>query len=114
LLDEDIRVWLLEVNNNPYLGTPNPFIKDLLPKMVNEMFELVLDPQFPPENYTPVEEKRFVLLHKEVSMFRLQPVRMVASSNENKTSHRKLSFSFSKTKPNTIDKVMTKGSFFDS
>ena len=31
LMDEDFRLWLLEVNNNPYLGVPNDFIKDLLP-----------------------------------------------------------------------------------
>jgi len=58
-MDEDFRVWLLEINNNPYLGTPNAFIKDLLPKMVNEMMEIILDPIFPPVNYEPVEEKRF-------------------------------------------------------
>ena len=31
LIDEDFRVWLLEVNNNPYLGVPNDFIRGLLP-----------------------------------------------------------------------------------
>ena len=37
LIDEDMKVWLIEVNNNPYLGCPNQFIKDLMPKMVDEM-----------------------------------------------------------------------------
>lgn len=59
LVDEDFRTWLLEVNNNPYLGVPNNFIKVMLPQMVDEMMEIVLDPLFPPENYTPIEEKRF-------------------------------------------------------
>ena len=27
LIDQDLRTWLLEVNNNPYLGIPNKFIK---------------------------------------------------------------------------------------
>ncbi len=27
LIDEDFRVWLIEVNTNPYLGLPNTFIK---------------------------------------------------------------------------------------
>ena len=44
LLDEDFRVWLLEVNQNPYLGTPNSFIGKLLPKMMNDLVNLVIDP----------------------------------------------------------------------
>ena len=59
ILDEDFRVWLLEVNNNPYLGSPNAFIKGLLPQMVDEMMEIIIDPLFPPVNYSPVEERRF-------------------------------------------------------
>ena len=27
ILDEDFRTWLLEVNTNPYLGTPNEYMK---------------------------------------------------------------------------------------
>ena len=41
IIDEDFRVWLLEVNNNPYLGVPNDFIKGLLPKMLKDMYKLV-------------------------------------------------------------------------
>lgn len=26
LIDEDFRVWLIEVNTNPYLGTPNEYM----------------------------------------------------------------------------------------
>lgn len=48
LVDEDFRVWLIEVNTNPYLGVPNKQIGALLPKMLNEMFTIVLDPHFPP------------------------------------------------------------------
>ena len=42
LIDEDFRIWLLEVNNNPYLGVPNEFIRGLLPKMVKDMFKIVI------------------------------------------------------------------------
>lgn len=31
IIDEDFRVWLLEVNTNPYLGIPNDYIGNLLP-----------------------------------------------------------------------------------
>lgn len=37
LIDEDFWTWLIEVNTNPYLGVPNEFIKNLLPKMAHEM-----------------------------------------------------------------------------
>jgi len=37
LIDEDYRTWLIEVNTNPYLGVPNDFIKNLLPKMIHEL-----------------------------------------------------------------------------
>eukprot|EP00347_Sterkiella_histriomuscorum_P023182 403335638 len=45
LIDEDFRVWLLEVNNNPYLGVPNKFIENLLPQMIRDMFKIVIPNQ---------------------------------------------------------------------
>jgi hypothetical protein len=46
LIDEDLRIWLIEINSNPYLGTPNPDMAILVPKMIDEMFTIVLDPTF--------------------------------------------------------------------
>ena len=64
LLDEDFRVWLLEVNQNPYLGTPNPFIGKLLPKMMNDLVNLVIDPFVPaPVTNVKKEENGFELLY---------------------------------------------------
>lgn len=37
LLDEDFRVWLLEVNTNPFLGTPNAYMKELVPNMIEDL-----------------------------------------------------------------------------
>jgi len=42
MIDEDLRVWLIEVNTNPYLGIPNDYIRGLLPKMMDNMFDIVL------------------------------------------------------------------------
>jgi len=50
LIDEDFRVWLIEVNTNPYLGVPNNYIRGLLPKMIDDLFDLVLGPTFPTES----------------------------------------------------------------
>lgn len=37
LIDEDFRVWLIEVNSNPYIGTPNEYTEKLVPSMIDEM-----------------------------------------------------------------------------
>lgn len=52
LIDEDFRVWLIEVNTNPYLGMPNTYMKQLIPKMTNDMIKLVVDPIYEPR-YVP-------------------------------------------------------------
>jgi len=44
---------LLEVNTNPYFGIANDYIKDLLPRMIDHMMELVVDPVFKPTVYKP-------------------------------------------------------------
>ena len=49
LIDEDMRTWLIEVNTNPYLGTPNEYIGNLLPNMVDDMLELTADNLFAPK-----------------------------------------------------------------
>ena len=48
MIDEDFRVWLIEVNSNPYIGIPNDYIAKLLPTMIDDMMKLVIDPVFPP------------------------------------------------------------------
>jgi len=48
MIDEDFRVWLIEVNSNPYIGTPSKYMRELVPNMVDEMLKLVLDPFYPP------------------------------------------------------------------
>ena len=49
MIDEDFRTWLIEVNTNPYLGIPNDFIRNLLPKMINEMLYIALDQVYGPK-----------------------------------------------------------------
>ena len=50
LLDEDFRIWLIEVNYNPYIGCPNSYMKELVPRMIDDMFKIVLDPVLKPKN----------------------------------------------------------------
>ena len=50
MIDEDFWVWLVEVNTNPFLGVPNKFIADLLPRMLKEMMMIAVDPFYGPKN----------------------------------------------------------------
>ncbi len=67
LIDEDFRVWLIEVNTNPYLGIPNKYIEGVMPKMLNDLLELVLDPHVPPANRAAAREvpNQFELLYSQ-------------------------------------------------
>ena len=44
LIDEDFRTWLLEVNNNPYLGFQNEQQYKILNQMILSIFKTTLDP----------------------------------------------------------------------
>ena len=68
MIDEDFRVWLIEVNSNPYLGMPNKWAKKAVPAMVDEMLQIVLDPVYPPfDSYyeLPRAQRNFELIYAE-------------------------------------------------
>lgn len=48
MVDSDFRVWLIEVNTNPYLGVQNAWHGGLLNRMVEDMVRIAIDPVFPP------------------------------------------------------------------
>lgn len=64
LIDEDFRVWLIEVNTNPYLGVPNDYIAGLLPQMVDDMIEITTDSHFPPNERLRTENDYELLFKK--------------------------------------------------
>ena len=79
ILDEDYRTWLLEVNTNPYLGTPNKQMEVLVPAMVDEMLTIVLDPIYPPAQESVIENPRWELIYCEESgVNQRQPFKSVA------------------------------------
>ncbi len=49
LIDEDFRLWLIEINTNPYFGVPNPYIEKVLPKMMDDLLSIVVDPYYAPK-----------------------------------------------------------------
>ncbi len=55
------------MNTNPYFGIANDYIADLLPKMIDDMTRLVVDPYFPPRTLEdPGRENLFELLYSEM------------------------------------------------
>ena len=67
LIDEDFRVWLIEVNTNPYLGIPNEYIEKLLPVMLDDLLALMVDVHIPPKNERLRKSNDFELLYCEVA-----------------------------------------------
>ena len=67
MVDEDFRTWLIEVNENPYIGIPNEFIRNMLPRMLNNMFRIVLDPYLKPKEdpFASEAENLWELLYSE-------------------------------------------------
>lgn len=47
IIDEDINVWLIEINTNPCIEESSGILKELLPRMLDDAFKLTLDVYFP-------------------------------------------------------------------
>jgi len=48
MLDEDFKVYLIEVNTNPCLELAGPILSNIIPAMVDNAFRIAIDPIFPP------------------------------------------------------------------
>jgi len=46
ILDNDFKLWILEINNNPGLSISSPVIEKLVPRMMDDAFRLTLDKVF--------------------------------------------------------------------
>lgn len=49
MIDEELRVWLIEANRNPGFGLPTEKAKNLIDSMVDEMLTVVVDSIFTPK-----------------------------------------------------------------
>ena len=53
MLDDDFKVFLIEVNTNPCLELSSPLLARLIPSMLENAFRVIADPLFPPpENFS--------------------------------------------------------------
>ena len=48
MIDDNSKVWLIEVNTNPCLELSSPLLARIIPSMLENAFKIVMDPIFPP------------------------------------------------------------------
>jgi tubulin monoglycylase TTLL3/8 len=48
MIDENFRVYLIEVNTNPCLEISCPLLARIIPEVVDNTFTIALDPLFQP------------------------------------------------------------------
>ena len=64
MLDESLKLWLIEVNTNPSLDETNQFLQALIPRMLDDAFKLTLDQHFkPPFGQVRLSEKSILLIY---------------------------------------------------
>ena len=63
MIDEDFRVWLIEVNTNPYFGVLNTAMPCFIDNLVDDTFKLTLDITFKPKTPLLREENLYELLY---------------------------------------------------
>ena len=56
MIDEDMKVWFIEVNTNPAICLGNSFIEKLIPRMLDDAFKLTIDKKFPIPSSTNLEK----------------------------------------------------------
>ena len=43
MIDENYKVWLIEVNANPCIEESSPLLKMLIPRMLDDAFKITID-----------------------------------------------------------------------
>lgn len=49
MIDENNKIWLIEVNANPCIEESSNLLKMLIPRMIDDAFKLTLDKVFTPD-----------------------------------------------------------------
>ena len=63
MIDDDFRIYLIEVNTNPCLEQGCPLLTRLIPNMVDNALRIALDPLFPaPEGFP--NKKSVTIIHE--------------------------------------------------
>ena len=58
ILDNEFKLWILEINNNPGLGISSPVIEKLVPRMIDDALRLTIDKVFNTEYSSQCYDKK--------------------------------------------------------
>jgi hypothetical protein len=50
MIDANLSVWLIEWNTNPCLELSAPLLTQIIPKMIENVFRIAIDPYYSPNN----------------------------------------------------------------
>ena len=59
IIDEEFKVWLIEINTNPCLEESSGLLEMLLPRMIDDALKLTVDILFPRKRKVDMIEKVF-------------------------------------------------------
>ncbi|KAL4466557.1 hypothetical protein ABPG72_010608 [Tetrahymena utriculariae] len=63
IIDEDLRVWLIEANKNPGFGLPTEKARKLIDEMVDELLKLTIDQEYTPKTALQPSQNVFDLIY---------------------------------------------------
>jgi tubulin monoglycylase TTLL3/8 len=66
MLDENFRLYLIEVNTNPCLEMSCPLLARIIPEVLDNTFRLVLDPIFPAPSGDQQHTRKYQLIPQEI------------------------------------------------
>lgn len=72
IIDEQLNTILIEVNTNPCIEEPNLLLKQMVPRMIDDVLNVVMDPLFNIQQ-CPLEPNNFNKLEKYRSKYNLGP-----------------------------------------
>ena len=81
ILDEDFNTWLIEVNTNPCLEESSNLLKILLPRMIEDMFQLTVDVVFPKNSLKKFRGKKHVT-SQPATPLKANPVKATTQATE--------------------------------
>ena len=51
MIDNNFKVWLIEVNTNPCLELSSSLLARIIPNMIENAFRIAIDPLYPPPSF---------------------------------------------------------------